>query len=103
MSGSRRSRDRGLLDRQRERRAIDDMLDLVRDGFSSALVLRGDHGVGKTTLVDYAIRAAAGFRICTVVGTESEIGFAYGAAHQLLIPFLGLIGDLRVRSGRRST
>ncbi len=72
------------------------MLDLVRDGFSSALVLRGDHGVGKTTLVDYAIRAAAGFRICTVVGTESEIGFAYGAAHQLLIPFLGLIGDLPV-------
>src|SRR5258708_10118321 len=93
-SGSLRFPERRLLDRQRERRAVDDMLNLVRDGFSSALVLRGDHGVGKTTLVDYAIRAAAGFQISTVVGTEPEIGFAYGAAHQLLIPFLGLIGDL---------
>jgi DNA-binding CsgD family transcriptional regulator len=93
-SGSRRFPERRLLDRQRERRAVDDMLHLVRNGFSSALVLRGDHGVGKTTLVDYAISAAAGFQISTVVGTEPEIGFAYGAAHQLLIPFLGLIGDL---------
>jgi DNA-binding CsgD family transcriptional regulator len=96
VSGSRRSPERPLLDRERERSAIDDMLAVVRDGFSSALVLRGDHGAGKTTLVDYAIRAAAGFRVSTVTGDESEIGFAFGGARQLLTPFLALADDLPV-------
>lgn len=93
-SGSQRSAERPLLDRERERRAIDDMLDVVRHGFSSALVLRGDHGAGKTTLMDYAIRAAAGFSVTTVIGAESEIDFAFGAARQLLTPFLALADEL---------
>jgi hypothetical protein len=95
-SGSWRSGERLLVDRQRERRVIDDMLSLARDGFSSALVLRGDHGAGKTTLVDYAIRAAAGFTVSTVTGAESEMDFAFGAARQLMIPFLDLAGELPV-------
>ncbi len=93
-SGSRRSADRLLVDRQRERGAIDDAIELAREGFSSTLVFRGDHGAGKTTLVDYAIGTATGFELSTVAGAESERAFAYGAAHQLLIPFLGHIDDL---------
>ncbi|HKD89029.1 MAG TPA: LuxR C-terminal-related transcriptional regulator [Streptosporangiaceae bacterium] len=95
-SGSWRSAERPLLDRQRERRAIDDMLSVVRDGFSSALVLRGDHGAGKTTLLHYAIGAAAGFKVATVIGAESEIDFAFGAARELLTPFLALADELPV-------
>jgi hypothetical protein len=52
---------------------------------------------GKTTLVGYAISAVAGFDVSTVIGAESETGFAFAAVHQLLIPFLASIGELPVR------
>jgi DNA-binding CsgD family transcriptional regulator len=99
-SGSRRLAERLFVDRQREQHAVNDLLDLVRDGFSSVLVFRGDHGVGKTSLVNYAVRAAAGSTVSTVVGVESERAFAFGAAQQLLTPFLGLIGELPVPQRR---
>src|SRR5258708_29509 len=92
--GTWRPAKRPLLDRMPDRQAIDDVLDRVRQGFSGALVLRGDHGVGKTTLLDYAIRAAVGFETSIVVGAEPEVHFAFGAVHQLLIPFLPLVDDL---------
>jgi hypothetical protein len=94
LSGTWRLADRPLLDRENDRRAIDGVLGLVRQGFSSALVLRGDHGVGKTTLLDYAIKAAAAFQVSAVVGAEPAIHFPFGAVNQLLIPFLPRIGDL---------
>jgi DNA-binding CsgD family transcriptional regulator len=87
---------RPLLDRNSERTGIDDLLGLVRRGLSGVLVLRGGHGVGKTTLVDYAVGAASGFRISAIAGVESDINLPYGAVHQLLIPFLPLVDDLAV-------
>jgi len=83
-----------LLDRTTERARIDDLLDVARRGMSAVLVLRGDDGVGKTTLVDYAIETARDFRVSAIAGIESEINLPYGAVHQLLIPFLPLIDDL---------
>ncbi len=85
-----------MLDRGSEQTWIDDLLELVRRGFSGVLVLRGDHGVGKTTLVQHAIEAASGFQICAIAGVESEIDLQYGAVHELFIPFLPLIDDLPV-------
>jgi DNA-binding CsgD family transcriptional regulator len=85
---------RPLLDRGVERDAIDGLLDVVRQGFSGVLVLRGLAGVGKTALADYAIGAASGFRVSAIAGVESEIQLEYGAVHQLLIPFLPLVDDL---------
>src|SRR5258708_4156984 len=87
---------RPLLDRGSERSGIDDLLELVRRGFSGVLVLGGGPGVGKTTLVDYAVGAASGFRISAIAGVESEINLQFGAVHQLLVPFLSLIDDLPV-------
>ncbi len=94
LSGTSWPAERPLLDREPERHAIDDVLDLVRQGFSGALLLRGGQGVGKTTLLDYAIRTATGFEISAVVGAESEVDFAYGAVHRLLTPLLPLKDDL---------
>lgn len=94
MPGRWRRRQQSLLDRRSERTAIDDLLELVRQGLSGVLVLRGCDGVGKTTLLDYAVDAAPGFRKSAIVGVESEINLPYGAVHQLLIPFLPLIDDL---------
>src|SRR5215469_6060641 len=56
-------RGAGMLDRCQERAAIDRVLDSAREGFSSALVLRGWPGTGKTTLLEYAIDSAADLRI----------------------------------------
>src|SRR5262249_24054873 len=73
-----------LLDRSSERTGLDDLLALVRRGFSGVLVLRGSHGVGKTTLLDYAVGAASGFRISAIAGVESEINLHYGGLFELL-------------------
>src|SRR5215469_16537407 len=56
-------RGAGMLDRRQERAAIDRVLDSAREGLSGALVLRGEPGTGKTTLLEYAIDSAADLRI----------------------------------------
>ena len=83
-----------LLNRQAERAAIDQVLDAVREGFSGTLTLRGGPGVGKTTLLRYAIDAARDLRVSSIVGVESEISMAFGGLHQLLLPFLPLLHEL---------
>jgi DNA-binding CsgD family transcriptional regulator len=86
--------ERPLLDRSAERAAIDDLLNSVRRGSGRVLVLRGGHGVGKTSLAGYAVEAASGYQVSVIAGVESEIRLEYGAIHQLLIPFLPLVDDL---------
>ena len=85
---------RPLLDRSSERESIDELLELVRRGFCGVLVLRGGHGVGKTTMASYAVGAASGFGVSAFTAVESEISLQYGGVHELLIPFLPLIGEL---------
>ncbi len=84
----------GLLDRREERSAIDAVLESVRGGFSSTLVIRGCVGLGKTALLGYAADSAPDMRICGVTGFESEIGLEFAALHQLLIPVLSGIQRL---------
>src|SRR5580700_10500253 len=83
-----------LLDRQTERAAIDRVLDAVRAGFSGTLILRGGPGVGKSTLLQYAVAAAPDLRVCGIAGVESEISMAFGGLHQLLVPCLAQLDDL---------
>jgi DNA-binding CsgD family transcriptional regulator len=83
-----------LLDRRTERAAIDQVLDAVRSGFKGALVLRGGPGVGKSTLLEYAIAAAPDLRVCRIAGIESEISMEFGGLHQLLVPCLAQLDDL---------
>ena len=84
----------GMLDRQQERAAIDRVLDSAREGFSGALVLRGEPGTGKTTLLQYAIDSGPDLRISSAVGVESEISMEFAAVHQLLVPFKSLLPAL---------
>src|SRR5690349_20253295 len=83
-----------LLDRRAERAAIDQVLDAVRSGLSGTLVLRGGPGVGKSTLLQYAVEAAPDLRVCRIAGVESEITMAFGGLHQLLVPCLAQLDDL---------
>jgi len=77
-----------LVGRAKEAEAVDDVLAAVRDGLSGALVLRGPAGIGKTTLLDWAARAASDMQVARVAGVESEMDLGFAGLHQLLMPFL---------------
>jgi hypothetical protein len=83
-----------LVDRLTERSALDSLLASARAGMGSALVLRGDPGIGKTALLEYAIESASGFRIARAVGVESEMELAFAALHQLCAPALDRLDRL---------
>jgi hypothetical protein len=68
----------------------------VREGRSAALVVRGEAGIGKTTLLKYAKRSASDCRIVKAAGIESEMELAFGGLHQLCAPFLDHLGELPV-------
>jgi DNA-binding CsgD family transcriptional regulator/tetratricopeptide (TPR) repeat protein len=93
-AGGQGQRGPGMLDRRRERAAIDRVLDSVRKGFSGTLVLQGGPGTGKTTLLEYVIDSAPDLRISSVIGVESEICLEFAALHQLLLPFISLLPAL---------
>lgn len=77
-----------LLGRRAEFDAIDGLLDDVRAGHGGALVLRGEAGVGKSSLLGYARDHAADMRVLKVLGIESESELPFAALHQLLLPCL---------------
>jgi MoxR-like ATPase len=68
----------GLLGRGAERDRLDRILADARAGLSGTLVLRGEPGVGKTSLLDYAQAAGADLAVIRVDGIESEIEFSFG-------------------------
>ncbi|HEX6651316.1 MAG TPA: AAA family ATPase [Thermoleophilaceae bacterium] len=77
-----------LVGRRDECDVLDGLLAAARGGRSGVLALRGEPGVGKTALVDYAVGAASGFRVARAVGVESEVELAFAALHQLCTPML---------------
>ncbi|MEV6279742.1 LuxR family transcriptional regulator [Nocardia sp. NPDC051832] len=82
-----------LLGRASERTAIDGLLADAVAGTSRSLVLRGEAGIGKSALVDYAA-ATTGMRVVRGVGVESEAELPFGALHLLLYPYLDRVGGL---------
>jgi DNA-binding CsgD family transcriptional regulator len=85
-----------LNGRAAEQAAIDRLLDGALAGTSGALVLRGDAGIGKTALLDYAATAASGFQLVRGTGIESEAELPFAGLHLLLRPALDRIGALPV-------
>jgi ABC-type glutathione transport system ATPase component len=62
-----------LLGRQRERQALDGLMEDLRSGRGWGLVMRGEAGVGKSALLEYAAGAAADKRVVRAAGVESEM------------------------------
>jgi DNA-binding CsgD family transcriptional regulator len=74
--------DRDLV-RVRERETIRGLLDSTRAGFGQAMVVRGDVGIGKTTLLEFALRSASGFQVARIDGFESEQELGFAGLHRL--------------------
>src|SRR5215207_6054550 len=83
-----------LLGRAGERQALDRLLENVRGGQSAVLVVRGEAGVGKTALLHYCARQAAGFRVAQIAGVEAEMELPLAGLHQLCAPMLAQLGEL---------
>src|SRR3984885_6459671 len=83
-----------LHGRRGEREMLDRLLGVVRGGQSRVLVLSGEPGVGKTALLESAIRSASGFRVARAVGVESEMELAFAALQQLCAPMMDRLGRL---------
>src|SRR4051812_10220693 len=77
-----------LRGRQGECAVLDGLLDGARAARSGVLVVRGDAGVGKTALLEYAIESASDLRVLRAVGVEAEMELPFAALHQLCIPVL---------------
>ena len=81
-----------LYGRAVEQSVIDELLAGARTGRSGVLVIRGDPGIGKTALLDYAARRAdvaagpdgVGMRVIRVRGVESEAELPFAGLHVLL-------------------
>ena len=74
-----------------ERQRLDADLRGVRSGHSAVLVMRGEAGIGKTTLLEYVAGQASGFRLARIAGVESELDLPFAALHQLCRPMIELI------------
>src|SRR4051794_37927342 len=75
-----------LLGRTEERQRLDSLLEQARHGRAGVLVLRGEAGIGKSTLLEHVEQRAAGFQVCRAVGVESEMELPYAGLQQLCGP-----------------
>ncbi|MFG2915629.1 AAA family ATPase [Kitasatospora sp. NPDC048298] len=86
-----------LVGRQRETGLLTAALvQAEEDASGSTVLLRGEAGVGKSTLLAWVERKARerGFTVLRTVGAEAETDFAFGALHQAFWPLLQRSGSL---------
>jgi DNA-binding CsgD family transcriptional regulator len=77
-----------MVGRSAEQSRINRLVADAKGGRSRSLVLRGEAGIGKTALLDYAESVAGGMRVLRVVGIESEAEVAYAALQLMFVRHL---------------
>ncbi|WLQ63668.1 MULTISPECIES: AAA family ATPase [Streptomyces] len=85
-----------LLGRQYETQRLRELIGAARTGRGGALVLRGEAGIGKSSLLKHAEGAASGFRVLRAGGSQLEAELPFAALHQLCLPVLGHLTELPV-------
>jgi DNA-binding CsgD family transcriptional regulator len=83
-----------LHGRQAECERLAKLVDGVRAGRSSALVVHGEPGTGKTALLDFTAGLDSTLRVVRAAGAESETELAFGGLHRLCGTMLDLLGRL---------
>ncbi|WP_225823573.1 ATP-binding protein [Streptomyces naphthomycinicus] len=89
-AGAEHPADPGILGRAAELSRVGELLEAVAGTGPQVLVLTGEPGAGKSTLVDWAAGQgrARGLRTLRVRGSEGEAGLGLSGIHQLLHPLL---------------
>jgi DNA-binding CsgD family transcriptional regulator len=84
-----------LFGRARETQLLEDVLAAARQR-GGALVLLGEPGIGKSSLIDAAAANAqvSGFEILTATGVQSEAELPFAGLHQLMRPLLRKVDAL---------
>jgi hypothetical protein len=85
-----------IYGRREERALIADLLAGAHEARSGVLVIRGEAGIGKHTLLQDAARQASDFHLLHAAGAESELGLPFAALHQLLRPVLDRVDRLPI-------
>jgi DNA-binding CsgD family transcriptional regulator len=79
-------RAESLRGRAAETAAVQAVLQGAREGRGGGLVLNGQAGIGKTTLLDHAASLASDFSCLRTAGAEFAMSLAFGALHELCAP-----------------
>src|SRR5580658_739378 len=84
-----------LFGREAEVAMLDQLVAQIPER-GGALVLCGDPGIGKTTMLAVACAAASSKGVCVLrtAGAQSETGLAFAGLHQLLRPVLSWLDRL---------
>ena len=84
-----------LFGRDQELTQVQDLVDRVTEG-GAAVVIRGEAGVGKSALLAQAVAwgTERQLSVLTATGVQSEARLAFAGLHQLLLPYLGALGQL---------
>jgi hypothetical protein len=77
-----------------ESAALEGLLQRIRVGQRSVLVLRGEAGIGKTELLESVAAQATGCRVERAVGVHAAMELAFPELHQLYAPMLDGIWTL---------
>jgi len=70
------------------------LMDGARGGASGALVIRGEPGVGKSVLLDYAGSRAVDMTVLSACGVESESELPFSGLESVLRPVMGMVDAL---------
>jgi DNA-binding NarL/FixJ family response regulator len=79
-----------LIGRHKDVERVDRLLAQAREGQSGALLVRGEPGIGKTALLEYARDNAKDMTVLVARGIESESELPYSGLSDLAGPLLGL-------------
>src|SRR5213080_3960559 len=68
-----------VLERETERALLNEVARAACDGQSGVLVVRGEAGIGKTTLLDQTVAEAKDMCVATLAGIEAEMTLSFAA------------------------
>src|SRR5262245_16218985 len=83
-----------LVGRSAECARLEGVLEQARAGRAGALVLRGEAGAGKSSLLEHAAGTATGFQVLRCRGAEGDSELAFTGLAGLLAPLTPLLAEI---------
>jgi DNA-binding CsgD family transcriptional regulator len=83
-----------MLGRERELAAALDVLRAAGDGRGSVLVITGEPGIGKSTLLEACVSGDPARRVVRATGVEAERAVAFATLQALLWPLRDALGEI---------